>query len=559
MQTYNDYPRPQLVRDSYICLNGEWDYAIRKEDTIPTEWDGKILVPYSPEAELSGVNRQVQPDEWLFYKLELNIPSDFIKDKVLLHFGAVDQIAEIFINGYFVGKHVGGYLPFSFDIRPYLQDKNTLIVRVKDYSDTSYYSRGKQKLKRGGIWYTAQSGIWMPVWMESVYDGYVESLRITPDVDNSVVRIKVNTTSKTAMIVMNRKGERFETKDEFVLKIENPILWDIDNPYLYDFEIRTDKDRVKSYFAMRKISQDYDENGHLRFELNDKPVFVKGTLDQGYFKKSLLTPTCDDDYIKDIQMLKDMGYNTIRKHIKIESLRYYYLCDKMGMMVWQDFVNGGEKYKFLNISMPLITKHHVKDNQYRKFSRQNEQGRYEALQEFKDTIRLLYNSPCIYLWTIFNEGWGQFNANRTYRQMNVIDETRLYDHASGWHDQGVSDIKSLHIYWRKLYIPSKKQIKNRIVAITECGGYALPIEGHEFTKKGSFGYTKIKYPEQLYAKYKDFIENQVVPLIKKGLSGFIYTQTSDVEDEVNGLVTYDREVVKIRPSYLKELNDKCKL
>ena len=559
MQTYNDYPRPQLVRDSYICLNGEWDYAIRKEDTIPAEWDGKILVPYSPEAELSGVNKQIQPNEWLFYKLELNIPSDFIKDKVFLHFGAVDQIAEVFINGCLVGKHIGGYLPFSFDIKPYLQDKNTLIVRVKDYSDTSYYSRGKQKLKRGGIWYTAQAGIWMPVWMESVNEGYVESIKITPDVDNSIVRIKVNTISGTAVITMDEDSKEFKTKDELILKIENPILWDVDNPYLYHFTISTNTDKVSSYFAMRKISQSKDENGHLRFELNNKRIFVKGTLDQGYYKKSLLTPTCDEDYIKDILMLKNMGYNTIRKHIKIESLRYYYLCDKLGMMVWQDFVNGGEKYKFLNISLPLITKHHAKDNRYRKFSRGNEQGRNEAEHEFIDTIHLLYNSPCIYLWTIFNEGWGQFDAQRIYKQMKIIDKTRLYDHASGWHDQDVSDIKSLHIYWKKLYMPKKKKIKNRIVAVTECGGYALAIKGHEFTKKGSFGYTKIKNSDELYTKYKDFVEKQVIPLINKGLSGFIYTQTSDVEDEVNGLVTYDREIVKIEVDKMKEINDRCKL
>lgn len=559
MAYLTEYPRPQLVRDSYISLNGEWEYAIRENDVFPVTMDGIINVPFSPETKISRVFKHVRPSDSLFYKLNLDFPEGFIKDKVILHFTAVDQIAEVYINENLVKKHIGGFLPFDVDIKPYInKENNVLLVKVKDYSDSSYYSRGKQRIKRGGIWYSIQSGIYMPVWMESVNNGYIKSIKYTPDVDNSSVIIEVDSESEEATIIFGDKEYITKCNNPFILKIDDPILWDIDNPYLYDIEIRTEDDDVKSYFAMRKVSTFVDDRGNKRFALNNKPYFVKGILDQGYWSDGFLTPKSEQDYINDIKMIKDMGFNTIRKHIKIESLRFYYQCDKLGILVWQDFVNGGSKYKLPTITLPLIFGNSIKDNKYSKFGRKDLIGRKEAEKEFKDTIYYLYNSPCIVLWTIFNEGWGQFDSKRIYEDLKKIDNTRMYDHASGWHDQGVSDLKSLHIYFKKIRMPKKKTIKDRIVCVTECGGYKYSIKGHTFSKK-EFGYNNNKSRDGFIISYRDLIENQFIPLINKGMSGFIYTQVSDVEDELNGFITYDREVIKVEPKIIKEINDKCNI
>ena len=557
MQTLNEYPRPQLERDSYICLNGMWDYAISKFDTFPDKYDGKINVPFSPETPLSGVNKIVHPDEWLFYKTELKFHKGFIKDKVILHFGAVDQIAEVFINNTFVGKHVGGFLPFSFDIKPYLKEKkNILTVRVKDVTDTSYYSRGKQALKRGGIWYTPQSGIYMPVWMESVSEGYIEKLKITPNIDKHQVTIKVISSSETATIKIGRNTYETPCNVDCVIDVNNPKLWSPDSPYLYKFTVKTPTDSVNSYFAMRKISIVKGADGEKLIALNNQPFFMRGVLDQGYYRQGFLTPSCDEDYIKDIELMKKLGFNVSRKHIKIESLRWYYHCDRLGLLVWQDFVSGGEKYKLGIISLPLITDVHISDKHYSLFGRKNLQGRIEAEQEFEDTIDLLYNCPCIVLWTIFNEAWGQFDAKRIYKKMVQLDPTRIYDHASGWHDQGVSDTKSYHVYFRRFKTPRKSKIKNRALILSECGGYALPVKGHTFTSV-NFGYKMLRNSEALENEYKKFIELDILPNIPKGLTAFIYTQLSDVEDELNGFVTYDREVVKVDLSTIEALNKKA--
>lgn len=553
-----DYPRPQLVRDSYLSLNGEWEYAITKSPAIPNSFDGIIHVPYSPETPLSGVNKIVHPDEWLFYKKELEIPEGFIKDKVILHFGAVDQIAEVYLNDSLVGTHVGGFLPFSFDIKPYLKEKNILIVKVKDYSDTSYYSRGKQRIKRGGIWYSPQSGIYMPVWMESVSNDYIESIRITPDIDKKIIKLLVKTTLKKVEVFIEGTKRIISSNKEIDIQIKNLHLWSPEDPYLYPLEIKTENDRVTSYFAMRKISLKKDKNGYQRIALNNKPYFIKGVLDQGYYQNGFLTPETDEDYTKDIMLLKDLGFNCSRKHIKIESLRWYYHCDRLGLLVFQDFVNGGRKYNLPTISLPLITGIHHKDNHYRRFGRQDKQGRLEAEKEFKDTIDLLYNSPSIVLWTIFNEGWGQFDAKRIYEELSKIDKSRLFDHASGWHDQGVSDTKSLHVYFKRVKMPKNKQIKDRAVILSEAGGYALRIEGHTFNDT-NFGYKKMKDQTALENEYELFINEDIKKNIPLGLSAFIYTQLSDVEDELNGFITYDRQVLKVGKERIKAINNSIKI
>ena len=551
----SEYPRPQLVRDSYISLNGTWDYAIRDSNEFPHEWDDVITVPYSPETIRSGVNRFVKPTDYLFYKRVVCFPSKFIKDLLIIHFGAVDQISDVYFNDKLICHHEGGYLPFSIIIdKKDVLSTNTIMLRVKDYSDTSYYSRGKQRLERGGIWYSPQSGIYMPVWCESVHYDYIESIRLTPDIDNSILNVLIKSEAKEATLTIEDKEYNVKCNVNTEIRIDNPHLWYPDDPYLHDIKIKTRHDTVTSYFGMRKFSTT-TLNGHKVLAINNKPIFMKGVLDQGYYSDTLLTPPSIKEYEKDLKLIKELGFNTIRKHIKIESLIWYHLCDKLGLIVWQDMVNGGTTYKFSTIAFPLVTKRHHSDLNHKKFSRLDIEGRRDAEKEFKETINLLYNSPSIALWTIFNEGWGQFDSKRIYNELKNIDETRLFDHASGWHDQGVSDVKSLHVYFTKVKMPKDKAIKNRAVILSECGGYNLAIEDHRYSDT-NFGYKYMDTRQDLMNAYQKFVERDIIPNISKGLSAFIYTQLSDVEDELNGFVTYDREVVKVDKNYIKYINDK---
>ena len=555
-QPLSEYPRPQFKRDSYICLNGYWEYAIRTIESIPDVFDGQILVPYSPETEKSGVNKTVTPKDYLFYRLRYEIPQDFIKDKVILHFGAVDQIAELFINGNFVMKHVGGFLPFSCDIKPYLEDnKLEIILRIQDTTNSSYHSSGKQSLNPGGIWYKPQSGIYMPVWMESVKLGYIEKIKITPDIDKNIVKLQFISDEKTAKVELN--GEIYDVKanEENIINIMWVKLWTPENPYLYNFKIYNSVDKVESYFAMRKVSLIKNKKGQFVIALNNEEYFMKGVLDQGYYQDGLLTPNSDEDYINDINLIKSLGFNVSRKHIKIESLRWYYHCDRLGLLVWQDFVNGCTKYDFWLNQVPLFVRYKISDKKYKKFFRENEEGRKETYQEFLDTIDLLYNSPCIVLWTIFNEAWGQFDAKEIYEKLKEVDNTRLYDHASGWHDQGSSDVKSMHIYKWKVKVPSKRKIKNRAYVCSECGAYILDKRLKEAKKKEGFIYLLFNNKEDFQKEYVRFITQEIIPAKRAGMSAFIYTQLSDVEEEMNGFVSYDRKEIKVDVEKIKEIND----
>ena len=550
-----EYPRPQLVRSSYLCLNGEWEYAIRKDKIVPDTFDGKIMVPFSPETELSGVNKIVHPNERLYYRLKFKLDPSFIKDKVILHFTAVDQIADVYLNDAHLGLHVGGYLPFEFDIKPFLEKENVLLVKVRDMTDTSHFSRGKQKIKRGGIWYTPQSGIYMPVWIESVSEDYIKRLVITPDVDNKEVRINVVSNAPGAVIKIFGKEQSIPTNEEVSYHIDNPHLWSPEDPFLYHFTVRTKGDEISSYFAMRKVST-VIHNGHKVLALNNKPYFMKGVLDQGYYKSGLYTPESYQDYVSDLGLIKSLGFNTVRKHIKIEAPRWYYECDRLGLLVWQDFINGGSKYRPSAVMFPLITGKHKKDNKYRYFGREDVEGRMEAKQEFRDIIKYLYNVPSIVLWTIFNEGWGQFDAKDIYYGLRDLDKTRLFDHASGWHDQGVSDVKSLHVYFKRVKMPTANQTKNRAVVLSEFGGFVLPIKDHMMNGKKT--YKSFKSVDKWLDAYEKCIEKDVLKNIPKGLSACIYTQLSDVEDELNGFVTFDRKVVKASVEKIKKINDRIK-
>ena len=554
-QPLSEYPRPQFKRDSYLCLNGYWEYAIKKDESIPEVYDGQILVPFSPEVEKSGVNRVVNPDDYLFYHLSFALPKSFLKDKVILHFGAVDQIAEVFINNSFALKHVGGFLPFSLDIKPFLNDENVdIVLRVQDTTNSSYHSSGKQSLTPGGIWYKPQSGIYMPVWLESVNNGYIENIKMTPDIDNNEIHIAFKSDNKSAKMALNNQIYDLQAGIDNVIKVENAILWTPENPHLYYFKIFNDVDIIESYFAMRKISLIKNTKSQLVIALNNKEYFMKGVLDQGYYKDGMLTPNSDEDYINDINLIKSLGFNTSRKHIKIESLRWYYHCDRLGLLVWQDFVNACTKYNFWLNQVPLFVRYKINDHRYRKFFREDEVGRKESYQEYVNTINLIYNSPCVVLWTIFNEAWGQFDAKEIYQKLKQIDPTRLFDHASGWHDQNSGDFKSMHIYKWKVKVPSKRKIKNRAFIVSECGAYILDKRLKEAKKKEGFIYLLFNNKDDFQNEYIRFIKEEIKPSKENGLSAFIYTQISDVEEEMNGFVTYDRKEVKVDVDIIKKAN-----
>ena len=560
-----EYPRPQLKRDSYVNLNGLWNYAFTDDAHRPERFDGQIVVPFSPETILSGVERQLQPDEYLWYERAVTLPEGFVRDRVLLHFGAVDQIADVWWNGTLAAHHEGGYLPFSVDITQFLRDgENTLTARVTDSLINTPHAFGKQKYRRGGIWYTATSGIWQTVWLESVPENYIESLELTPDFDAKRLYWKVHARNPQGAHVVVRKdgvciAEDWDERDDdgtgySLIGEEDFCPWTPEAPFLYTVEVDLGSDHVESYFAMRKFST-VEYKGRKVLALNNRPYFHNGLLDQGYWSDGLYTAPSDEALIYDIETAKRLGFNMLRKHIKIEPLRWYYHCDRLGMLVWQDLPSGGSRYDPLVISAPLFTGIHLKDSHYAWFGRKDARSRTQYEADLLDTIKHLYNCPCIALWVPFNEGWGQFDALRITDLIRKADPTRLVDHASGWHDQGGGDLRSYHIYFKPLRM---KHDGVRALALTEFGGYSLPVEGHIHGKK--FGYRLYRTTAEWQKDYVNLYEQQLLPLIEReGLSAAVYTELSDVEDELNGLLTFDRRVCKADERVFRALNAKVKL
>ena len=572
----NDYPRPQFKRDSFICLNGIWNYAIYGENKKFSGFQGEIVVPFSPESILSGVEKLVQPTDTLYYQKLFNFTKT--KSKVLLHFGAVDYKCSVSLNGTVIGEHTGGYLPFTFDVTAaILNGENDLRVTVTDPTDTGSQARGKQTFNRGGIWYTPQSGIWQTVWLEEVSYDYITNIKLTPDIDNDELKVEVSYSSdlmpEIGVMIMDKgniKAAAKLTDGKGTIKLSDYELWSPENPYLYDIKFAAGDDRVDSYFAMRKFSTGKDADGTPRFMLNNKPYFFNGLLDQGYWSDGLYTAPSDEALIYDIETMKDLGFNTLRKHIKIEPLRWYYHCDRLGMIVWQDMINGGGKYNFLAIgTLPFLGMlfnnkkvGRVPDNKrnYLFYARTDEKGREEYFKDSEDMINLLYNVPSLALWTPFNEAWGQFDSVKACEFYREKDPTRLIDHASGWVDHGAGDANSFHIYFTPFMFPKYDSNDNRPIALTEFGGYSMRFRGHTYNKEKFFGYRKYYTQEKFDAAIKHLYEDRIYKCMKeKGLSATIYTEVSDVEDELNGLLTYDREVIKVSPEMMKAANAKLKL
>jgi len=609
-----EYPRPQLVRGSWLNLNGSWDYAFTPagSEEAPRDWDGKILVPFSPEAPLSGVGRQLQPGEALWYRRRFSLPrvgpvsgrvpglspglprGGQSSGRVLLHFGAVDQSCTVIVNGRRAGGHDGGYLPFSLDITDLLVpgEQQELVVRVLDGSDTNGAARGKQKLERGGIWYTAQSGIWQTVWLEEVPETFIQDLVITPLASLDGVEFTVHAGPRSggapagagapvpgsdgalggavsasfltpepgrAEIVVMAEGAEVARGtavpgEPLRVQVPQPRLWSPEDPFLYSVSVRLGEDAVQSYFGLRSFGTGKDANGHQRLLLNGRPYFHAGLLDQGYWPDGLYTAPADAAMVQDIQTAKDLGYTMLRKHIKIEPMRWYYHCDRLGMLVWQDLVNGGTGAGRAPELLPLPGRGSRSDRRYAKFGRSDAAGREAFRRDMRETVELLRSVPSIALWVPFNEGWGQFDAAAVAAELRELDPTRGIDHASGWHDQGAGDTKSLHVYAVPFRIRRRWQRDPRAIVLSEYGGFSLPVEGHTWNSS-VFGYGKTLHTRaELEHAFTELHRTQIEPAVALGLAATVYTQLADVEDEVNGLLTYDRKVLKLDAGVVREIN-----
>ena len=558
-----EYPRPAMRRDSYVNLNGPWQYAFTQTEAMPARWDGEILVPYSPECAASGVGRTLKPEEWLHYRRTFRAPPG-AGGRVLLHFGAVDSECDVRVNGREVGRNIGGYWPFALEITGALTDgENELHVAVRDPSDRGTQARGKQTLRPGGMFYPAQSGIWQTVWLERVPDAYIRELHVTPDPGLRAVRVEAELSAPGGRMTARAFADGAcvaEAHGTGALSLRIPNgdvrLWSPDAPFLYDLTVETDGgDRVQSYFALREWSCQKDARGVLRFCLNGEPVFLNGLLDQGYWPDGLYTPPSDEAVVRELETVKRLGFNLLRKHAKIEPQRWYYHCDRLGIVVWQDFVNGGAPYKLwfvtylANIFQPLLRRFPDRGISHALLSRPAPHCRSEYLREARATLAVLRAHPCIACWVPFNEGWGQFDSRNVAKLVRDIDASRLIDAASGWFDQGAGDIDSIHNY----FYPLRVRPGRRAVALSEYGGIAWPAPGRCKTDR-VYGYGTAKSREELTRRYRKLQMETVLPQIARGLSAIVYTQLTDVEDEVNGILTYGREELKPDENVVRETN-----
>ncbi|MCR5078673.1 MAG: glycoside hydrolase family 2 [Bacilli bacterium] len=559
----NEYPRPQFRRESFLCLNGKWDFAIGKEELREEGYDKTIVVPFAPETELSGLSRRIEKGEHLHYQKEFVLPKGFAKERTYLHFEAVDQIADVYFNGKKVAHHEGGYLPFSAEVTDCLEEKNVIRVDVYDDVDSDVYPKGKQNNNPRGIWYTPTSGIWGSVWMESVPNTHIERIVLTPNLDEKTLNLEIVCKDcddlADVSICFNGKEIRLEkvaTNTKVDIPIDPVRPWSPEDPALYDLKIKLGEDEVSSYFAMRKFSS-IEYRGKKVLALNNKPYFLHGVLDQGYWPESGLTPPSEEALVFDVKAMKDLGFNMLRKHIKIEPMPFYYHCDRLGMVVMQDILNAGKYYsEFLIHTCPFIRWPINDTKSYKLLARGNKESRDYFEKELPLYVEHLYNVPSIGVWTLFNEGWGQFDSVRLSKKFREYDSSRLLDSTSGWFDRGAGDFCSRHIYFR---LPKAKNDGKRILSLSEFGGFVLPIEGHgSGTGKGIF-YTSCKGKEDYEAKMRESYLDVLQPMIEKeGLSVAVFTQLSDVEEEQNGLYTYDRAICKVDKGVCLEIAEKMR-
>lgn len=553
----SEYPRPQKRRKSYFTLNGEWDYKFSLKESFETCFDGKIIVPYCPESDLSGVKRQLKADEVLHLKKTFALPEGFNKGRVFLYVGACDQTCKVYLNGEFLYENRDGYTAFTVELTNITDGQNVLYVTVKDNADSDVYGRGKQKYKRGGIWYTAISGIWKSCFLESTPDFYCKDFTFDIDYDNKLLTVscELNYPEKSAYVSIIDENKEvsggFSVNGKITFDVKNLKEWSPEHPELYVVKIVAGDDEIESYVGIRKFSK-IKIKDKWYFAVNNKPVFFSGLLDQGYYYGGIYTPKSNLSMFDELSNLKKMGFNMLRKHIKVESALWYYYCDLLGIAVFQDMINGGKPYKFLRIILAPFLNLRLNDKNYKSMGRDNEESRNQYVYEAKRMMNELKNVTSLYLYTPFNEGWGQFDSVENYRRFSSEDGSRLFDHASGWQDNGEGDTLSKHIYFRKLKM---KNDGKRVLFLSEFGGYSLYVKGHAFSDK-KFGYKSFNGQKQFEKALKNLYLKEVLDMIKKqGLSGICYTQVSDVEDETNGLYTYDG-ILKINPAVMLELNEK---
>ncbi|MBR1439931.1 MAG: hypothetical protein IJ589_01775 [Lachnospiraceae bacterium] len=544
------YPRPKLVRDSFMNLNGFWDFTVMERGRILERFDRQIRVPFPPESLLSGINEHFPENSRLVYRKRFILTDHFVKDRVILHIGAADQVAEVEVDGELVTVHEGGYQHIDVDITKQLRNgaygEHTLIIRVRDNLKDHAFPYGKQTLKRGGMWYTPVSGIWQSVWLESVPEKYFTaihaSVKLTEEGNADVIfttegtetegKVRLETTS--GPLYGELRGGRCNIRiGKDVLR-----LWSPADPYLYHVSVKGDQDFITSYVTIRTL-EIKTVKGISRLCLNGKPVFFHALLDQGYFSDGLFTPASPEVLEKELLGIKSLGYNAIRKHIKVEPDQFYYLCDQMGILVMQDMVNNGDYHFLRDTAIPNILPKGQKASDV--FMHEDKRTREMFIRCMKQTYEQLKDYNCICYWTIFNEGWGQFHSTKVYREFKELEKERFVDATSGWFKCGESDIESVHIYGH----PYEFEENERPVVLSEFGGLSCRIEDHVFNPDKTYGYGKSETPQTLPADILKMYEQQVFFFIERGLSGCVYTQVSDVEDEINGLVTYDRKVMKV--------------
>lgn len=534
---WESYPRPHLKRDSYLCLNGRWEFSVTKGGAVPA-YSEEINVPFVPQSILSGIHRNVEKGDVLCYRRRFSLPSGFEKKRTRLHIGAADQKARVCLNGSLLGEHVGGYDGFSFDLCDLNEGENIIEIFVTDDGGTTL-PYGKQREKRGGMWYTPVSGIWQTVWIESLPDVYVSDIKIKSRLDSADITFEMNDGSRPDGELILDDGQRFEINHGMAtVTPKDPKHWTPDSPHLYFFTARIGEDSIGSYFALRTLSI-REVNGRPLICLNEKPIFFHGLLDQGYFSDGIFLPASPEGYERDVLAAKRFGFNMLRKHIKIEPELFYYACDRLGMIVFQDMVNNGD-YSFLkDTALPTVGFRRRNDKRMHR----DPTTRLEFLRGMEKTVSKLDFHPSVCYWTIFNEGWGQFDHASAYRLLRSLDPTRPIDSVSGWFSgkETVSDVESLHVYFKEV----KLTPSDRPIVLSEFGGYSYKVEDHSFNPHDNYGYGSFRSAEELESAITKLYTEQVLPSISRGLCGAVYTQLTDVEDETNGLLTYDRRVTKI--------------